>query len=297
MSSISYTKTYNFILKVFKKKFLLLQVPILLFISVPFFNTFMTQDSSRQEGHLLIDKMKTGEINMTEFQQELAQISKGCAAKNKFQTPLLVLLCMKVFLYWSAIISTIIIGLAYHNNTSLVIPSRKSLVKSAIVIISYFFSMGFFAFPVGFTIKILNTLMHKTPIYFVAIFISLLSLGLFLFLTSCFSSTLPLVLDTDGEIYSSIRKSYRMSKNQAVYMFAIFITILMIALLSINFIAIILGQFFPTLLRVILYKYASGLVGTISVMILVAFYHQLTTPESFKHKETMSPGIMPPHGA
>ena len=296
MSSISYTKTYNFILKVFKKKFLLLQVPILLFISVPFFNTFMRQDSSRQEGHLLIERMKAGEINMTEFQQELAQISKGSVAKNKFRTPLLVLLCMKAFLYWCAIISTMIIGLAYHNNTSLVIPSRKSLTKSALVIISYLFSMGFFAFPVAFAIKILHLLMHKTPIYLVVTFISLVSLSLFLFLTSCFSSTLPLILDTDAEVYSSIRKSYRMSKNQAVYMFVIFITILTIALLSINFIAIILGRFLPSLLRIMLYRYASGLVGTISVMVLIAFYHQLTTVVSSKPAET-NPGIMPPHGA
>ncbi len=296
MASISYTKTYDFLIAVFRKKFLLLQIPILLFVSVPFFNTFMTQDSSRTQGHLLVEKMKSGEINMTEFQQELAQISSDSAAKNTFHIPLIILLCMKIFLYWGAIVSTMIIGLAFCNNTVLIIPSPASLGRTVIVIISYFFSIALFAFPVGFTIKILNTLMQQTPLIILIILIALVSLGLFLFLTSCFSSTIPLILDTDEEIYSSIRKSYRMSKSQAVYMLAIFIAIFTGALLGINLIAIILARFFPAIIRGLLYKYASGLVATISIMIFIAFYKQLTTPEISLEKTTTA-GVMPPHGA
>lgn len=296
MASISYKKTYDFLIAVFRKKFLLLQIPILLFVSVPFFNTFMTQDSSRTQGHLLIDKMKTGEINMTEFQQELAQISKDSAAKNTFHIPLIILLCMKIFLYWGAIVSTMIIGLAYRNNTSLIIPSRASLGRSALVIISYFFSIALFAFPVGFTIKILNTLMQRAPLVVLIILISLVSLGFFLFLTSCFSSTIPLILDTNAEITSSIRKSYRMSKSQAVYMLAIFIAIFSAALVGINLIALILARLLPYAARGLLCKYASALVATISVMIFIAFYQQLTSPEA-PIEAAIAPGIMPPHGA
>lgn len=296
MASISYKKTYDFLIAVFRKKLLLLQIPILLFVSVPFFNTFMTQDSSRTQGHLLIDKMKTGEINMTEFQQELAQISKDSAAKNTFHIPLIILLCMKIFLYCGAIVSTMIIGLAYRNNTFLIIPSRASLGRSALVIVSYFFSIALFAFPVGFTINVLNTLMQRAPLVVLIILISLVSLGFFLFLTSCFSSTIPLILDTDAEILSSIRKSYRMSKSQAVYMLAIFIAIFSAALVGINLIALILARLLPYAARGLLCKYASGLVATISVMIFIAFYQQLTSPEA-RIEETTNPGIMPPHGA
>lgn len=288
MTSISYTKVVNFLVTVYKKKFFLLQLPIVLFISIPLFNTFMMENSSRNEGQALVLQLQRGEISMTDFQQELTQLTKSSAAKNRYHLPLVLLLCMKFLLYYCAILSTIIIGLSYSNNRTLSIPSYISALRSLGVLFSYFLSIALFLFPVGFTLKILNGF---KPLTTVIGLILLISLVLFLFLTSCFSLTIPIILNEDSEIYQSIRKSYRICKKNAFYMLALFVIISILALFIINIPVVILGRILPSIVTIALRKYTGGLLATIPAMIFVGFYHHLTTPD------TESQDVIPPHGA
>ena len=291
MAPISYKKTLDFLTTVFKKKFLYLQVPILLFVAVPFINTCMSRNSSRDEGQALVARLQAGHINMTEFQQELANLSKTNSTRNNFYIPLFLLLSIKLFFYWCAIVSTIVIGLAFCNNTSIIFPAWASLARTLIVIFSYFISLSLFAFPVGFTLKLFNILLSRTPMVLLTFVVGLVSLGLFLFLTSCFSSTVPLILNDDTEIYASIRKSYRMSKNQALSILVIFVTLFIVVCLSINLPIALILRIFPILPLQVVFRYTSGLIATIAIMMFVAFYHQLTSPEPSPREVT------PPHGA
>ncbi len=288
MASISFTSTFHFLKTVFKKRFLLLQLPIVLFISITYINNFLAEDTSRAEGHSLITRLRAQEIDMVQFQQELAQLSKISGANNKYHISLFGFLLMKFFLYWSAIISTIIIGLAFVHNRALSIPTSSSMGKSVLLLFSYFFCLVLLAFPFIFIIQLLGTYVSASLLIVLTFLLSLSAFSTVLFLLSCFASALPILFDTNESIISALRKSYRFNKSHAPYILLVFISTMIVATLAFNLCSLPIYILLPYSFKIILKKYLGSLLATIGVMLWVSFYWQLAIPDTTKNH------ILPP---
>lgn len=291
MASISFTSTFHFLTTVFKKRFLLLQIPIVLFISITYINSFLEQDTSRAQGHSLITRLRAQEIDMVQFQQELAQLSKMSGTNNKYHISLFGFLLMKFFLYWSAIVSTIIIGLAFVHNRALSIPTGSSMGKSVLLLFSYFFCLVLLAFPFIFVIQLLGTYVSAGLLIALTFFLSASAFGTVLFLLSCFASALPILFDTNESIISALRKSYKFNKSYAPYILLVFISTMIGATLTFNLCSIPVYIALPYSLKILLKKYLGSLLATLGVMLWVSFYWQLAIPDNSKNH------ILPPRGA